>query len=230
MRITHAVNSETRMIGTERHVLNLAAAQKARGFEVKVVTDRPGRLSDDCAEQGIEVVMAAELAPGSPHFGDSPEWMTRNLVSKFKDLRTEVMHCHTPPAAGQAIRIAHSMRIPPVLTIHHPMHTRLLRVARNLGTRIAAICVSRADFEELKDNNAHDADIYYVPHGTGVASLEIPEPPVRVCPPELILAASLEDVKGIDIALLAMFRLRREFSRECARALTFTAVAPRSGF
>jgi glycosyltransferase involved in cell wall biosynthesis len=217
MRITHAVNSETRMVGTERHVFNIAAAQKARGSEVKVVTDRPGWLSDRCAEQGIEVVLAADLAPGSPPFGDSPEWMTRDLASTFKDLRAEVIHCHTPPAAGQAIRLAHSLQIPSVLTIHHPMHRKLLRTARNLGVRISAICVSRINFEELKDKNAQDADFYYVPHGTGTAARELPRSASRGGHPELILVGSLEDVKGIDIALLAMCRLRQQLGRECPR-------------
>lgn len=217
MRVVHVVNgsaasSATSLVGIERHVLNLAVAQKARGYSVGAVIDCPGMLAEACHQHGIPVVVAQGLAPQG-RLGEPPtEKASQELVAQFRSLDAELIHCHTLPAASQAIPVGNRFNIPCVLTFNAPS---VVIAAKKAGMRFATILVSRTRFEELKKSGMPEADIYYVPNGTNAASLA-PAPEARQPHrPNLISVGSLIPRKGIDVAILAMVELRQRLGQDC---------------
>jgi glycosyltransferase involved in cell wall biosynthesis len=213
MRIVHVLrSSETNITGLERHVLSLAAAQKARGYGVLVVTDHTGVLAEMCHRRGIPVeVMIQGFKPDGLSGGLPAEKTMHRLTSQFRAFNTDVIHCHDAQAAVQAIPAGNRAQIPAVLTVHllEKGVLNYLRFAKGLGMSFPVICVCRSDFENLKENGMPEADIYYIPNGTATASPTRPTASSKTHQPNLILVGILQPTKGIDVAILAMAELRR---------------------
>ncbi len=214
MRIVHLVNASTEaIVGVERRVLYLAAAQKARGSSVTLVTDHPGVLADACAEQGIPVAVVPSLATEAGYL-EPDDNAVHDLIAQFSDLTAELIHCHTLPVAAQAIPAGNQMNIPCVLTFNGPS---IVMAAREAGLRFATILVTRARYDELRNSGMPEREIFYVPNGTKSM------PPAARSGngqpggprPNLIFVGSLIARKGVDVAIHAMAELRNRLGPDC---------------
>jgi glycosyltransferase involved in cell wall biosynthesis len=217
MKVIHVTNSNARnILGFEKHALNLAIAQKASGCDVTIVLDRPGVLSAACREHAIPVVVEKELKTSST------EETTQAFMGQFSSLSPDVIHCHTPGAAAQAIPAGNRLRIPCVLTLHVSGNANgafgvmnPVLMMRRTGMRFTAIAVSKANFESMKRQGIPEEELYYVPNGTMRAPLaRVPETG-GLKQPNLIFVGSLTPRKGVDLAILAMAELRRRLGYDC---------------
>lgn len=222
MRVVHVTNGdEVALMGFERHALNLATAQRARGFSTLVVTDRPGPLVKACQQRDVAIVIEPALRPAGPITFMPVEQTKRALTGRFSSFNAEVIHCHTPPAAAQTIPIANNMRIPCIFTEHSALYddeseAPPLMVAKRRGMRFTTICVCRKNFERLRNAGMSESDVHYVPNGTESASPSVRSRKARQPGrPDLTLVGSLKMVKGIDIAILMMAELRRRRLQHC---------------
>jgi glycosyltransferase involved in cell wall biosynthesis len=207
MRIAHITNnSGTNLLGIERHVINLAAAQRARGHDSIVVTDRPaGFFAEACDEYGIPMTAMPDLALGplAP-----AEQVMRPPRAELDSVGAALIHCHSPALAAQAIPASNRANIPCVLTLHG-FPTLLLRSAQQAGLKFSLIAVCRATFEELSKSRVNGIGVYYVPNGTKIAPLARRSKAPKSDPPNLIMAGTRIARKGMDLAILAMAELRR---------------------
>jgi glycosyltransferase involved in cell wall biosynthesis len=211
MKIVHVVNSSEGIVGTERHVLYLAIAQKVRGATVMMATDHPGVFSQTCQQHDIPVLVVAGLDPGSGRLGRS-EPTVRELIGEFKSFSPDVVHCHTLPSASQAVPAANQAGIPCVVTFNT---AEPLIQARKAGLRFAVICVSRAPYEMMRESELPAKDIYHVPNGTKAAPAASREQTGGSIRPNLIAVGSLTPRKAMENAILAMAELRRRRGRDC---------------
>lgn len=215
MRIVHVLATDGTIIrGVERHVLSLAVAQKARGSSILVVTDRPGVFAQMCHQHGIPVeVIAQTFRPegqGVP-VGLPAEKTMQGLTNLFRTFNAELVHCHDPEAAVQAIPAGNRTQLPCIFTLHllDNMGLNRLKFASSLGMKFTIIAVCRAYFESLKEGGIPETSIYYVPNGIASMSLISPKAVSNSHRPNLILVGLLTPRKGIDVAILAMAELRR---------------------
>lgn len=217
MRIVHlSTNMSTaRLIGIETYVLNLAAAQKARGSEVMVVTNRLGAFSEACNQHNIPVVVEGTLDR------DFPEESVPALVSLFSSFDATIINAHSPNGAVRAFRAGARLGIPCVFTFHisgddngrfgdrNPVIE-----GRNYGMNFSTICVSRINFEDTKKQGVPESEIHYVQSGTAVPGGQTPQPS-KSHRPNLIFVGSLLPRKGVDLAILAMVELQRRLGPDC---------------
>jgi glycosyltransferase involved in cell wall biosynthesis len=218
MRVVHvATNSRAvEMLGLEKYALNLAVAQKASGSDVMIITNRPGVLSEACHQHDIPVVVERALNQ-LPAKESIPV-----LVSQFSSLSANVIHCHTPSAVAQAIPAGNQLGIPCVFTFHvsgkdngkfdarNPVMS-----ARNSGMRFSTICVSKINFESMKEHGIPETELHYVPLGTKPVPRERAREVHKSRRPNLIFVGSLDSRKGPDLAILAMAELRRRRGPDC---------------
>lgn len=229
MRIIHVTNSsDTTIAGIERHVLSLAAAQKARGFSTMVMLDKQGLFAESCREHGIPVVVEEDLSAAAGLYGLAMEKTTQGLVNQFKNFNAELIHCHTLISAAQAIPAGNQIGIPCVFTHHTGEAMQSLITAKEMGMSFTTVSVSKLGFENLKKIGMPETDLYYVPNGTKVVSSVRPEMR-RSRRPNLILVGRMALVKGIDIAILAMAELRRMRDHDCP-ALNVYGDGPQEKF
>lgn len=211
MRVVHVTNSQGNFIfGVERHILYLAAAQKARGMSVSVVVDRPGAMAEACQKQGIPVAIVESL---KLRLADRPDEKTvQDLIEQFKSFDAELMNCHVVPAGVHAIPAANEIGLPCVFTLHFngdiPPRSPLLE-ARRTGLRFAIMCVSKPRFEDMKKLGIPEKDLYYSEYGTDAVSPAHSPDASQSSRPNLIFVGDLSHRKGVDIAILAMSELRR---------------------
>ena len=189
--------------GIERHVLNLAIAQKARGDNPIVVTPRSGDLTAACDEYGIPVAIETRLS-GRP-VPDETRRTINDLCPLFTKLGVDVIHCHAPSPEMQVIAAGNRIGIPCVYTHHVQKRFRISNL------EFAAITVRRSVFEHLKNDGFPEERLYYVPNGTKV----MPRVTSGSPRPNLISVGRLELIKGLDIAILAMAELRQRQGLDC---------------
>ena len=214
-KIAQVTNSSTSLTGVDRHVASLAAVQAELGFEVTVVTDAPGYLTQACEQQGIAVAVEPALKPTSRQWPSPAEPVVSRLVELFTGLGTELIHCHFPFAAAQAIPAGNRMPVPCVYTQHVPGAKPLIS-AWNSGLRFTTISVSKAGLENLRLGGLPESEIYYVPNGTkAMPAGSAPDPERRTGQPNLMFVGSLGLRKGIDIAVLAMYALAQRLGPQC---------------
>jgi len=177
MRIIHVTNSaETNILGVERCVLYLAAAQKARGHNVMIVTDRPGVFAEACRQQDIPVAMAQGLRGEDSSSGLPVNEAIEGLIAGFKSFNAELIHCHTVPAASQAIVAGNRAGISCILTLHAADSGEAqLRGLRRAGMRVTVISPSQVQLESLNKMANSGIDLYYAPNGTDANVLVGPE-------------------------------------------------------
>jgi glycosyltransferase involved in cell wall biosynthesis len=213
MKIIHVVNSsEKSIVGVERHVLYLAAVQKAHGSTVMMATDHAGVFSELCQEHDIPVLVAAGMDPGRGPLGRVSEPTVRGLISEFKGFSADVVHCHTLPSAAQAVPAANRAGIPCVVTYNT---ADPLVEARKAGLRFVVICVSREPYKKMKESALPEGEIFYVPNGTKVAPAASRRSATGSASPSLIAVGSLIPRKAIENVILAMVELRRRRDRDC---------------
>jgi glycosyltransferase involved in cell wall biosynthesis len=212
MRIVHVTNSgNASTLGIERVVAYLAVAQKERGSDVMIVIDRQGIFTETCREYGIQVTVNDSLSPEGK-LGAMPEdRVVRDLIKNLESFNADLIHCHSAPAAWVGIAAGNRANIPCVFTGDGPMP---VLAGKRKGLRFATICITAASFEELK-SKMPGVSAYYVPNGTRVVS-SAQEPETDAAHSVgLTFAGSLVRRKGVDIAILAMFELRRRLGHDC---------------
>lgn len=212
MRVAHMINCSAQISGVETHVLALAGAQIRRGSSSMLISDRPGYLTDACASLGIPVAVEQGLNPEGRAAWPPPEAAIRSLVGTLTAFDADLIHCHSVPAASQAMFAGDLLRIPCVFTDHNAGDLEQ-GAAQFLSMRFSIISCSRTGFGLLKEGGTPEASLYYIPNGT------VPISPDHARPssgqPELIFVGSLSERKGVDVAVLAMHELRERRGQAC---------------
>lgn len=210
MRVAHVINSYHQASGVDTHVLSLAAAQVERGFSPMLVSDRPGYITGACDRRGIPVAVEQGLDPAGRAWWPPPEETIKSLVNTLTSFGSEVIHCHSIPAASQAMFAGDQLRIPCVFTDHNAGDIEQ-SAAQFLSLRFTIISCSRIGFTSLQERGTPEESLYYIPNGT------MPIPPARpgVGQPDLILVGSMSARKGVDVAVLAMYELREKRGQAC---------------
>jgi glycosyltransferase involved in cell wall biosynthesis len=200
------------MLGYERHILNLALAQRARGSAVSVIVDQPGVFSDACGEHGIGLFVVEGLQQEA-------------LLALFAGLDPQVIHCHLKLAATRAIPVGNRIRVPCVLTLHTNMLADgdtevvgLFKAAKEAGFRFAAISVSKFLFDAVDKLGILGPHHYYVPNGTQQSAERDTSGQAGAASrprPDFVSVGSLTANKGMDVAILALADLRRRRGDDC---------------
>jgi glycosyltransferase involved in cell wall biosynthesis len=216
MRIVHVTNIlEAGTIGHQVHTLNLAVAQKARGHDVAMIVDRAGAFTETCRQNGITVV----LEPGLEQEEGAPvrpvERTMQSLITRFRNLNAELIHCHTENAAWQAIPAGNRVQLPCVFTLHFVPVRSWKEVVQSTGLQITTITVSRAVFDKLSQDGLSEPDLYYVPNGTQAMPPPDPQDTRQPGKPGFISVGSVSPAKGMDFAILVMAELRRRLGQDC---------------
>ena len=226
MRVAHMINSYTQVSGVDTYVLALAAAQRGRGSSPMLISDRPGYITEACDRRGIPAVVEKGLNPEGRATWPPPEAAIRSLVGTLTAFGADVIHCHSVPAASQAMFAGDQLRIPCVFTDHNAGDMEQ-GAAQFLSLRFTIISCSRTGFGLLKQRGTPEASLYYIPNGT------MPISPDRVRPrsrgPDLILVGSMSERKGVDVAILAMHELRERRGQACP-ALNIYGTGPRAPY
>lgn len=210
MRIVHVTHvKDGHGGGIDRHIFNLAVAQKARGDDPIVVATGPGDLTAAFGEYGITVVIEPRLYGRSMPHGVSADPEIRRAVdglcSLFKNVAAEVVHCHFPNLRTMTITAGNRIGIPCVYT----NHVYKAFTVPNLDFDV--ITVGRNAFRQLQDGGFPAERLHYVPNGTRA----VPRVLNGSTPPSLMWVGRMEPVKAPDIAILAMADLKQKRGREC---------------
>ena len=218
MRTLHIVSVDgdpANIQGDQRHVFYLARAQRARGLNAAVVTDRAGLMSDLCEQAGIPVLLVDPLREEDRHRGDPP--VEEHLAVKLREFGAEIIHCHDRPAAMAVVAVANRIKVPCVITLHAGLGPLLphLIAAKHSGMKFPIIAISKADFELIPKADMAGIGLHYVPNGTSVSSRMRQQERSASCGPSLILVGSLVFRKGIDLVILTMLELRRRRGSAC---------------
>jgi L-malate glycosyltransferase len=229
MKVAHVAHSADRgILGVETHILTLATAQKERGFSPMVITDRPGYLSEACDQRGIPMAVEQGLKLPASGQGVSPGRTIESLIAIFASFGADVIHCHTLPAASQAIVAADRIHIPCIYTHHLAAGGLPMGAAQMLGLRFTIISVSKIGLEYLRKGGVPEKRLYYVPNGTKPVPAERPIER-KSHRPDLILVGSMNYTKGVDIAILAIHELRMRRGQACP-ILNIYGAGPREKY
>jgi glycosyltransferase involved in cell wall biosynthesis len=213
MRIMHVTHSaENITLGIERETTNLAMAQQARGFEVIIVIDRPGIFAELCEEHDISVIMHSGLGGRRIKPGPPDEKNVNDFIALLENYKPDVIHCHSGHASVIVFTAGNRAGIPCVFTADSPESTiQLLK----RGLRFATVCLTEASLGSMR-KGTQEIEAYYVPNGTRVLpQVAAPQTGNGNHPVNLLLAGNLVDRKGCDIAIMAMFDLRRRLGESC---------------
>jgi glycosyltransferase involved in cell wall biosynthesis len=136
--------------GAGLHALRGARAMNSPAFQMTIITGSGGRLLDEAAQAGLEVVVESSLrAPIDPR--DDLRAL-RRLGMIFRDVQFDVAHTHTAKAGTLGRLAAHRAGIPRIVHTYHgfpfhefqraPRRRAYVAIERRLG-RITdlALCV-----------------------------------------------------------------------------------------
>jgi glycosyltransferase involved in cell wall biosynthesis len=182
-----------------------------------VVTDCAGLFSNLCEQDGIPVFMVDPLREREDALrkGDLPPG--EQLAVKLREFDAEVIHCHDVYAAKTVVAVANSIKVPCVISLHGglgPLVPHFI-AAKHSGMEFTIIAVCKEDFEFMQKTDMAGIDFHYVPNATSVSSGMRQQERGGSCRPNLILVGGLVFRKGIDLAILAMFELRRKRGSDC---------------
>jgi hypothetical protein len=165
MRIAHITqSSENIMLGVEKYVLDLAGEQKARGSSVTVITDQQGLLVKACGEKRIPVI--AESLEWMPEQSGAPREATvRSLADHLKNIKPDIINCHTIPAVMATFAAARRVQVPIVSTLHANIREDR-KLPYNPDLRHVIISVSKRNIEALRRSGFPEADLHYVASGS----------------------------------------------------------------
>lgn len=137
MRIAHVVESLD-IGGLEHVVVALAAAQGARGHEVRIVCLwRRGALAERAEAAGVPVE-CCEKKPGLD--GQA----LRRMRTLLREFGADVLHTHNPMAHYYAVAAALGLGIPRVLNSRHGMGSGELSARREKLYRLALLATDHA--------------------------------------------------------------------------------------
>jgi glycosyltransferase involved in cell wall biosynthesis len=217
MRVVHVINSSgANFLGHERHVLNLAVAQRAHGLDVMVVTNGDGVLGQACQEQRIPQVVIEGMGQG-PRVRGAEGGAVRELAEQYTAFGAQIIHCHHLGTAIQAVSAGNVSNIPCVFTLHieAALFTDYLEMAKRRGMKSSIIAVSRTEFEVLKKSGIPEDELYYVPNGTNPVPSDRRRCKQETGRPRLVFVGNLIFRKGVDVALMVMAELRQRLGSDC---------------
>lgn len=118
--------------GAQRHVYDLAVAMKSKGHEVKVALGGEGMLKSKLEAAGIFTYSIASLGRDISVGKDAGSF--KEIFSVIKNQRPDVLHLHSPKAAGMGALAGRSLRVKDIImTVHgftfnedRPIHERLM--------------------------------------------------------------------------------------------------------
>jgi len=132
--------------GAENMVLRLARALRDAGDEPRVVTLRPGWMTDRAEADGLPVWIVPQRE------GLDPLWVPR-FAARLRRERIDVLHSHEFAMNVFGGAAAWLARVPSVATVHGhawvtgaPRRTRAYRVLRRLGMPLVAVSHDLAGF------------------------------------------------------------------------------------
>ncbi|MEK7642167.1 MAG: glycosyltransferase family 4 protein [Patescibacteria group bacterium] len=103
--------------GAQRHVFDLAVAMKARGHDVAVALGGDGILRTRLEDQGIFTHSIANLGRDVSLGKDTGSF--KEIFSIIKHRRPDVLHLHSPKAAGLGALAGRLLRVPKIIyTVH----------------------------------------------------------------------------------------------------------------
>lgn len=214
MRIAHVVLSHptARIQGDQKLVLYLAEAQRARGLNSAVVADRNGLFTDSYKQAGIPVFIADDLRPDGKAAAPA-----RTFAAKIKEFDADIVHYHHIQAAKVTAEAASSLKIPRIITMHTEVEPELrgLISAKRAGQEFTIVAVCKEQFDIMRRTDMAGIDFHYVPNGTRIPSSADRRERSESRRPNLISVGALQFRKGIDVAILAMFELRRRRGSDC---------------
>jgi glycosyltransferase involved in cell wall biosynthesis len=210
MRIAHVTHvKDGHGGGIDRHIFNLATAQKGRGDDPIVVATAPGDLTAAFEEYGIRVVIEPRLYARSMPPGSAADPETGRVVdglcALFENVAAEVVHCHFPNLGNVSITAGNRIGIPSVYTNH------VYKAFAVPKLDFDVITVGRNAFRQLRDDGFPAERLHYVPNGTKTVPRVLTESPT----PSLMWVGRMEPVKAPDLAILAMADLKHKRGREC---------------
>jgi hypothetical protein len=191
-----------------------------------LISDRPGFITKACDREGIPTVVKQGLNPEGRAAWPPPEAAVRSLVGTLTAFGADVIHCHSIPAASQAMFAGDQMRIPCVFTDHNAGDIEP-GAAQFLSLRFTIIACSRVGFNLLKQRGMPEASLYWIPNGTAPISPDQARPSSGQS--NLILVGSMSERKGVDVAILAMHMLRERRGQACP-ALNIYGTGPRAQY
>jgi len=118
--------------GAQRHVFDLSTAMKARGHDVWVALGGEGRLKSELEKAGVYTFSIAELGRDISASRDAGSF--KEIYRVIKNKRPDIIHLHSPKAAGLGSLAGRLLRVPKIIsTIHgwafneeRPIHERLI--------------------------------------------------------------------------------------------------------
>jgi L-malate glycosyltransferase len=220
MRIAHVapnspanIHDDQNIQGDQRHVLYLAEAQRARGLDAAVLTDRNGLFAELCERDGIPVFVVNDLLQKKGVTSS-----TDGFAAKIEAIDADIVHYHSLPAANATMAAVGRLELPCIITLHSRLRPQVLRdlvAAKRAGLEFSILAVSKKDFELMQDADMSGIDFHYIPSGTKTPSGVSRQGRNESYAPSLILVGSLTEGKGIDLAILAMVELKRRRGADC---------------
>lgn len=224
MRIVHVVGNAGTIQGNHRHVLYLAAGQRARGSDVLVVTDEQGRFTEACDQQGTPVIVAkgfrlpmdiGSVEDGGVPGETDPQFTAHrdDLIRQFSSFRADLIHCHDEISAYAAISAGNRLNIPCALTVHVPPAGPFPYLWA--AAKFQVISGAKWLVDKLHRDGVPESDLHYVPNGTRFSTAANAAEADPDGAPRLVLVGRVSYEKGADIAILAMVELQRRRGSGC---------------
>ena len=219
MKVAHVVGTKSpaNIQDNERHVAQLAGAQRARGMDAAVITSRHGLFFSSCEKDRIPAFVVDELLP-SGEVAPEPDISGQAIASTLKELATEIVHCHDLSMTQAAVTAASIIQVPCVVSLQEGGAGRIsheIITAKRAGRKFIIMTASKREFWVMKEDGMAGVDFHYVPFGTRRSPGAHQREESASCRPNLMTVANQEFGKGIDLAILAMAELRRRRASDC---------------
>jgi len=210
LRVLH-VAKVAGISGTENHLLLLLPALRERGHDVRLVMLHEGEpgaaeLADRLEAGGVPVERLRMRAPLDPHvFG--------RLVRAIRRDRPDVLHTHLVHADFHGLPAGRLARVPLLVSTKHgfnPFRDRRSFAASDRAVARFAdvhVVISAGLARYLAANEGFDEAEFEVVHYGLEAG---PEPPAPPGEPRLALVGRLIPIKGHEVLLEALARVRNE--------------------
>jgi glycosyltransferase involved in cell wall biosynthesis len=214
VKIIHCTNNaELVDYGTEREATNLAMAQQAHGSDVILAIDRPGVFGEICKEHKMPVIVHESLCKPRSQVPEreAHERAVQEFIALLEIHKPDIIHCHTLHAANIAIPAGNRIGIPCVYMGDTPNGTI---EAHKRGLRFTVVCLTEPGLKGLR-KEMPDIAAYYIPNGTRVVPREPVQPRDGGRFVNLVMAGKLIPRKCCDVAIMAVFELRRRLGSDC---------------
>ncbi|MFI7449666.1 glycosyltransferase family 4 protein [Nonomuraea sp. NPDC049714] len=203
MRVLHILNNGG-VSGSERHVEELASAQRMIGDRVGVLCMTGEFPAGSLRSRGVDVVVDPQVSPDSTLSSGTLAAARKIAMKRIRDFDPEVVHVHSRWAGTIVVPPALLEGVPVVYTHHSLDCSPFLLAASVQGLQFPVIAVSEASAERLRLRLGTSSHITCVPNGvrptTPLADAEVKNGSRQT----IALVGSLIPVKGIDIVILAL--------------------------